>query len=140
MKKLKFTVLSGVMFLTAVLTNLSFTFPSTVDEIKKFSILVENTSNGVKLTCTEGAAWKELAFSLKQDESQFVDQFGMTTAKQEGTTKDSKLADFLFTIKKTKDGFSYKGMKGTAWKELSYGSDTNERRHSIAEDGVRGIN
>ncbi len=136
MKKSRFTFFFSVLLLMAVLSNLSFT-SSITDELKKFSILVENTKTGVKLTCTEGAAWKELSFSLKQDETQYVDQFGMTTLNQDGTTKDSRLANFLFTIKKTKDGFSYKGLKGTPWTELSYGGCPNsDCKQWIGEMGM----
>jgi hypothetical protein len=44
----------------------------------------------------------------------------MSSLKRDKTVKDANFANFLFTIKKTKEGLSFEGIEGTAWKKLSF--------------------
>lgn len=44
----------------------------------------------------------------------------MTQLDRVSSIKDSKLADYLFTITKTKNRIALTGIEGTAWKELSF--------------------
>jgi hypothetical protein len=50
-------------------------------QLKKSNILivVETTNNWVKFTWKEGGAWKELFFPLALNNSQPINQNGMTT-------------------------------------------------------------
>ncbi len=89
-------------------------------DISDFKILIESTSNGIKMKSAQGSAWIDLSFSLNKNKSQAVDEFGMTRLNQVSPNKDDKLADFLFTITKTKNGVELKGLEGTAWKELAF--------------------
>src|SRR5688572_13391080 len=76
-------------------------------KVAKFSILVETSSDEIKLTCSDGCAWKELSFSSSiYSEPQAVDNFGMTTLPRKLSEKESSLSNFLFTIKRTQEGIS----------------------------------
>ena len=86
-------------------------------ELSKFLILVETTNEGIKLTSKEGCAWKELSYNIPGSQSQAIDQYGMTKSK---TKEESTNSGFLFTIKKTEEGLSFEGIKGTAWKNLTF--------------------
>lgn len=140
MKKLKLSFLSSVILLVAVLANLSFTLPSPADELPKLNILVERTADGLKLSSKQGTAWLKTSFSLEVGKSQAINQYGMAEVEKEYRPKDEKLADFLFVITRTEKGFSYKGLRGTAWKTLAYESSSEGCRHLISEEGVEGLN
>ena len=102
----------------------------------KFRILVETTENGIKLTSEEGCAFKELSFTLMEGQSQSIDQFGMNTEQRAEKNKDKNLADFLFSIIKTKEGISLFGIKGTSWKELSFSCPESGCKQLIDENGM----
>ncbi|MBP6398465.1 MAG: hypothetical protein KA340_11325 [Saprospiraceae bacterium] len=56
---------------------------------------------------------------------QAIDEYGMTHPDYVSTEKDVQLADYLFTIVKTKNGVLLMGKEGTAWKELSFSLKPN---------------
>lgn len=89
-------------------------------DIKVFKIKIEKTDNGLKLLSLEGSAWLDLSFSLPDDKPQAIDEYGMTKLNKVSTDKDDNLADYLFTITKTKNGVKLTGLEGTAWKELTF--------------------
>ena len=68
----------------------------------------------------KGSAWNDLSFSLPNYQPQTIDEYGMTGLDKVSTNKDANLADYLFTVTKTKDGIKLIGLAGTAWKELSF--------------------
>src|SRR4051794_21704247 len=84
----------------------------------KFLIVAETTNDSVKLPCKEGCAWKELSFSLELNYLQEIDQNGMASWISGKARENGNLSRFHFTITKTKDGLSFKGLEGTAWKSL----------------------
>ncbi|RZK16199.1 MAG: hypothetical protein EOO43_14755 [Flavobacterium sp.] len=88
--------------------------------MKDFKITLEKTDNGLKLQSLKGSAWINLSFSLPNDKPQTIDEYGMTTLDKVSTNIDASLADYLFTVTKTKDGIKLIGLAGTAWKELSF--------------------
>jgi hypothetical protein len=104
-------------------------------DLKEFKITIENTNNGIKMQSTKGSAWLETSFSLANDKSMAINANGMTELEEASHDKDSKLADYLFTIKKTKNGISLKGIEGTAWKELSFTLKINGKQ-SIDQFGM----
>lgn len=89
-------------------------------ELKEFKITIEKTDDGLKMHSDKGSAWINLSFSLKNNKPQAIDEYGMTKLGKISKNKDPKLADYLFTIAKTKKGISLTGIEGTAWKELSF--------------------
>jgi hypothetical protein len=89
-------------------------------KLKEFKIKIEKTDNGLKMHSDKGCAWTDLSFSLSNNQSQVIDEYGMTQLGKVATNKDPKLADFLFTITKTKEGITLTSIEGTAWKELSF--------------------
>lgn len=99
-------------------------------DLKDFKVVVEKTKNGIKLQSIKGSAWIDLTFNLKNDSPQAIDEYGMTELNNISPTKDSNLADFLFTITKTEKGIVLKGIEGTAWTDLNF---------SLAENGKQAI-
>lgn len=90
-------------------------------KVAKFSIVIETLGDEIKLTCNDGCAWKQLAFSAaQQSDAQAVDPYGMTRLTGERTKKDSLSADFLFTIKRTPEGVSLEGKRRTLWPSLTF--------------------
>ena len=90
-------------------------------KVAKFSFLLEATGDEIKLTCNDGCAWKQLSFSssVKRD-PQAVDQFGMTTIPRNTLKEDPLISNFLFTIKRTKEGVTLEGKEGTIWPSLTF--------------------
>ncbi len=90
-------------------------------KVAKFSILLEATGDEMKLTCSEGCAWKQLSFSTSgRKDGQAVDQFGMTTIPRNALKEDPLVSNFLFTIKRTKEGVTLEGKEGTIWPSLTF--------------------
>ncbi len=90
-------------------------------KVTKFSIVIETIGDEIKLTCSDGCAWKQLAFiATLQSDPQAVDPYGMTTLTGEWTKKDSLSADFLFTIQRTPEGVSLEGKRRTLWPSLTF--------------------
>jgi hypothetical protein len=71
-----------------------------------------------------------------ESQSQSIDQFGMNTEQRIEKNKDKNLADFLFSITKTKEGISLVGIKGTSWKELSFSCPEDGCKQLIDENGM----
>lgn len=130
MKKITVRIALSV-FLMIGAYNSVFSQTETTPELTKFLILVETTADGIKLTGQQGCIFKELTFTLKAGNSQAIDQFGMTS--KEG----SKGSSFLFTIKKTKDGLSFEGLKGTAFKKLSFSCPEGNCHQAIDQRGMK---
>ena len=99
-------------------------------DLKGFKLVIEKTEDGIKLQCKKGAAWKELSYRTCDFKEQAIDEFGLTNLKKETLKSESKLADFLITIKLTDTGISLKGIKGTAWTDLSF---------SLSDNGIQTI-
>jgi hypothetical protein len=124
---MKSTKTPQTLFAKSILASLFFVFSfglmaqekGTAD-LKGFKITIEKTDDGIKMQSWDGSAWIDLSFSLSNNKPQAIDEFGMTSLGKESTHKDSNLADYLFTITKTKDGIVLTGLEGTAWKELSF--------------------
>jgi hypothetical protein len=89
-------------------------------DIKVFKIKIESTDKGLKLQSLRGSSWFDLSFNLSYDKPQAIDEYGMTQLDKVSTEKDDNLADYLFTITKTKNGVKLTGVEGTAWKELNF--------------------
>ena len=85
----------------------------------KFLLLIENTENGIKITSSKGTAFTELTFSLREGQTQEIDQFGMRSAEDE-IRKDDNLASFRMTIRRTKEALYLEGIEETAFKKLSF--------------------
>lgn len=100
-------------------------------DLKDFKIVIEKTKNGIKMQSFKGSAWINLTFSINNNSTQAIDEYGMTTLDQISSEKDVNLADFLFTVSKTENGIALKGIEGTAWTDLSF---------SLSENGKQEIN
>lgn len=99
-------------------------------DLKDFKVVVEKTEIGIKMQSIDGSAWIDLSFNINNDRPQAIDEYGMTELDKVSSSKDSNLADFLFTITKTENGIILKGIEGTAWTDLSF---------SLAENGKQAI-
>jgi hypothetical protein len=125
-KRLINNLLMAVIFFTA---NLELLAQETkASDLKSFKIIIEKTTDGIKLQSMAGSAWTDLDFSLKNNQAQAIDEYGMTILNNVASLKDANLADFLFTIARTKTGFVLKGLEGTAWGDLSFSLADNQRQ------------
>ncbi len=87
----------------------------------KFLLLVEETVDGIKISGLKGCAFKTLSFTLADNDIQVIDQYGMSSLDRIKPEKDRKLANFLFKIKKTKEGYSFDRIEGSsAWVNVGF--------------------
>jgi hypothetical protein len=112
-------------------------FSQATPALTSFKILFESTPDGLRLTCPEGCSWKEVTFSLSLDQVQAVNQYGMTTLDESPAPKSElELPAFLFTVKMTKDGLSFEGKQGMAWKNLNFGCPASKCYQYVDEYGM----
>ena len=86
------------------------------------------------MKCIEGCVWEDLTYENKK-EFQAINEFGMTEIEDDQSNKNENLPKLLFTITKTDNGISLKGIKGTAWTDLSF-SLRNNQTQAIDEMGM----
>ena len=134
-QKRSFKVAYFLVLLMGV-SNAAFSQTKVETAAPKFLILIETTDEGLKLTSRDGCAWKELKFTLNQDKPQAIDQFGMTSLDNDKVTIDNDLPNFRFIIKKTKEGISLEGKKGTAWINLSFSCQNGQCNQYIDGNGM----
>lgn len=84
-----------------------------------FLLLIENADNEIKITSSKGTAFTQLTFSLKDDQTQEIDQFGMRR-QNDKIRKNDNLASFRIRIKRTKETIYLEGIEGTNFTELSF--------------------
>lgn len=87
------------------------------DSEPSFEIEVLRKSEMVIMKCTKGCNWKNLEFSLK-NESVIVSQSGL---KRTNNTSSIPESSFAFHVEPAKNGLTFKSIRGTNWKEISYG-------------------
>lgn len=109
--------------------------PPKKNESASFKLVVERTNGGIKMKSVKGTAWTDLSFSLNIEQTQVIDEWGMTTLNGISTKKDSNFANLLFTIKMTDNNIVLKGIEGTAWTDLSFTLPKNEKQ-AIDEFGM----
>ncbi|SEA03157.1 hypothetical protein [Bizionia paragorgiae] len=100
-----------------------------------FRIIIEKSGNQIKMESDKGAAWVKLSLSPDNTTPQTIDEYGITDVNNVNSKKDPKLADFLFTITKTKNGVKLKGIEGTDWKDLEF-SLIADQKQMINRSGV----
>lgn len=121
-------ILVMVFFLAATSSNL-LAQTKVEPEKNKFTIVVEASRTEVILHCPSGCAWERLSYTLNdRTRNQAIDEFGTTKLGEVNLFKDEKLANFLFTIEPTSNGFSLKGLEGTAWTDLNFSVGLNQKR------------
>lgn len=114
-------IYSGFLVLLVLLNINSFAQDKSISKPKEFSISVEKVGSTVlKFKCPSKCAWLEFSFNTKYEPAQLVDEFGMTSIQRSGRMKDSRLADFLFSVDLKGNEVTLKGLHGTNWKELSF--------------------
>ena len=124
--RLKYSILLALVLLFFSTEMTAQEQPSS--DLKSFKITIEKTGDGLKMHSSEGSAWIDLSFSLVNNKPQAIDEYGMTDSDKVSSDKDSDLADYLFTITKTENGITLKGIEGTAWKELSFSLSQTEKQ------------
>ncbi|PHN01365.1 hypothetical protein [Flavilitoribacter nigricans] len=120
---------------TLLLFNTPTADPGMSANLKDFKIVIEKNDGEIKMKCTEGCAWLDLSYENKTV-AQAIDQYGMTEIRKEPAVADEELSDFLFTLTKTETGVSLKGIRGTAWLELSFTLKPGEQQ-LIDQYGMR---
>lgn len=107
----------ALLFLTTTSTAAFSQDKSSV--LEEFKLTIEKTGDGINIIGLKGTAWANLTFSLKENQSQAVDEYGMAELNTP-KTKDPNQVDFVFTISKSKEEVILTGIKGTAWSKLSF--------------------
>ena len=120
-----------VLLFAAIFISVSHAQEKSNAEFKDFKITIENTEKGLNLVSTKGSAWNELHFEVLPYKPLTIDAYDETEPNKRKKKKKAELADYIFTIIKTKDGISLTGLKGTAWETLSF---------SLVENGKQTIN
>jgi len=93
------------------------------------------TNNEVKLKCTEGCAWTELAFPVTKYQPQGVDAYGMSGTINTLADVSDQLPDFKFSVEKTDNGAELRSIRDTGWNKLSI-SCIAECKEIINYDGI----
>ena len=128
-------VIVAFLFMSLTLTAQD-TKPS---DLKDFKIIIENTADGLKLQGIEGTVWTDLSFSVKNNQPQAVNTYGMTTVNETMATVEDKYTRFMFTIAKTANGVELKGLEGTAWKEVSTTFSFKSEKVMLDQYGIKNI-
>lgn len=129
----KFTIGLFILFLTLVFSCSTI---GNSEDLKPFKISIQKTEDGVELKGIEGTAWTDLSFSLKNNQTQGVDEYGMVTkGHHQHNRQIDGLADFLFTITKKDKAILLEGIEGSDWTELSY-VNNNYQNQMIDESGM----
>lgn len=74
------TVLVVATFLIGAISYSSFEEEKKSD-LANFEVSIQKTAEGIKLTCSEGCAWKELSYGrTEKGHIQKINEYGMVTA------------------------------------------------------------
>lgn len=129
MKKYCIKICLLILFNTC--NNHSYSQQKATGKLSDFVIVICQNDKGILLESSKGCAWKELEFNTLKEQG--IDNYGMSNGHE--SEKDLK---FYFTIVKTKTGMNLKGMKGMAWKELSFTVKKN-KKYEVTKSGVKQI-
>ncbi len=105
------------------------------EDLEAFKFSIQNTEDGVVLKGINGTGWKNLSFTLKNNQTQAVDEYGMTEVVNQNHEKLEELSDFLFTVTKKENALLLKGIKGSDWTELSFTTNGNQAQ-MVDESGM----
>lgn len=105
------------LFLFPLFILFSLNFDS-ANELAAFNIEMKRSGNLVKMKCNEGCNWTDLKFSLGEDQTWVINEFGVHI--KSGYHHEDEIS-FAFEVMNAKDGLKFESIKGTAWKELKYG-------------------
>lgn len=101
-------------FFTSILGEAMRNNKVDVGDLSEFKFNLTMELNGkIKFTGIEGCAFRELSFKCSSERDQVIDAEGMAYLS-------SKTPGFLIAIRKTKSGICFEGIRGTAWKRLSF--------------------
>ena len=108
-------------------------------QLSDFKVVIENTDDGVKMQSLGGPmSWIELSFSLNTNKPQGVDENGMADLTDLDHPRKKQPTEFYFNVAKTDDGIQLKGIRGTAWEELSFTLEDNQKQ-AFDESGMAEI-
>lgn len=112
-----------------------FSQPQQQPTLSDFTIRIQPTEDGVKLTCESGCTWKVLELAIKPYNRQAINQDGVTAVPSDEAAGDLT-AGFLITVQKTNEGFSFEGIKGTSWVKAAGHCSRPGCRQYIGESGI----
>ncbi len=127
----KYSTKICLLILLIVNSSNSYSQQQATNKLSDFIISISQNDKGVLLESSKGCAWKELKFETQKEQG--VDNYGMSNGYD--SEKDLK---FYFTIVKTKTGLTLKGIKGVAWKELSFTVKKN-KKYEVTKSGVKQV-
>ncbi len=104
---------------TIILLSALFSTSTIPNDLAPFKIEVKRSGDMVKMKCTTGCNWTDLKFSLKNNQSMVINEFGVYVSDSYHNEPDLSFAFYVF---EASDGLKFESISGTAWKELRYGS------------------
>lgn len=124
LRRFSFFVWISILIVLSVDISDGFGQARNSTEISEFLFVIEAVDDKVSLSCMEGCAWKVLGFKTSSGNNpQHIDQYGMTIQPKNNTaikSDKSDLANFLFTLERTKNRIKLEGKAGSAWNNLSF--------------------
>ena len=130
-----FKLLTALTLNLLFLSNFIYAQQAKGDELKDFKITIEKTDELIIMKSPFGSAWTELSFDYSPYKPQKFDEYGMTFIDDDSVNKDENLADYCFSLIVTEKGIELKGLRGTAWGELSFGL-ANNKTQAIDQFGM----
>ena len=127
----KYSTKICLLILLIVSNNNSYSQQKVNNKLSSFIITISQNDKGILLESSKGCAWKELKFKTQKEQG--IDNYGMSNG--DNSEKDLK---FYFTIARTKTGLKLRGIKGMAWKELSFTVQKN-KKYKVTKTGVKQI-
>ena len=122
------SLITSILFTCFLLTvNSCQTTKERPPVLNDFQISIEKKGNEIAMQCEKGCAWINLSYQNDRD-AQAINELGMTALDEDRASKDENLSEFLFTISKTTEGVSLKGMEGNAWIDLSFALSNGEKQ------------
>jgi hypothetical protein len=131
----------GIALVTATVATLACAQPRAVQSAPPAHFLINVTASesGLELTCANHCAWQRLTFDAKPWHSPVaIDQYGMSSVSVPPPRRAEPFTPFLFTIQRTENDLRFRGVRGTAWTELSFECRDSRCAQAIDEAGMAG--
>ena len=130
----KSLIANSLIALFLLMANFTLMAQNDSPELKEFKILLEKDGNKIIMKCEKGCAWIDLSYENNKA-AQAIDEYGMAVLNEVESDKPNNLTGFLFTVTKSVAGISLKGLKGTAWIDLSF-SLSEGQKQMIDQNGM----
>lgn len=97
----------------------------TPEGLAEFLILIETRGDETIITGKKGCEWNRLGFNFNGSKA-FIDQNGVFRDENSLRSSSENSIEFIISIKRTENGVSLEGLKGTAWNSLYFPQDRGD--------------